>query len=101
MEIDCGSCGWRREPDGQVVFQTVQDPLVLSVQAGGAAEEAGLRAGDVLLKIDGRPFTSPDAAEHLGALRPNQRVTLEVGRGGSLRTIQIVVRPTARRSQRF
>lgn len=101
MEIECGSCGWRQEPGGGLIFQTIESPRVLSIEEGGAADEAGLRPGDILLKIDGRPFKSPDGAEHLGTLLPNQQVTLEVGRGGSLRTIRIVPRPLVRRSQRF
>lgn len=101
MEIECGGCGWRRQPGGELVFETIQSPRILSIEEGGAADEAGLRPGDILLKVDGRPFKSPDGAEHLGALRPNQQVTLEIGRGGSLRTIRIVTRPAVPRSQRF
>ncbi len=36
-------------------------PAVFSVVAGGPADTAGLRAGDVLLEVDGRAFPSPTA----------------------------------------
>lgn len=101
MEIECGGCGWRREPGGELLFETLESPRVLSIEEGGAADEAGLRPGDILLRIDGRPFKSPEGAEHLGTLRPNQQVTLEIGRGGSLRTVRIIARPLVQRSQRF
>jgi len=101
MEIDCGNCGWRRDADDETYFYTSRAPLVLSVVAGGPAERAGLRPGDVLLKVADRPFPSRMAGELLGKLRPDQPVTLEVGRGGSLRTVQIVPRSAEPRRQRF
>ena len=100
MEIDCGGCGWRREPGGLVVFYSLEPPRVLSVVPGGPADEAGIRPEDILLKVNGIPITSRDGGEHLGELRPGQPVTLEVGRGGSLRSVRIVPRAAAPR-QRF
>lgn len=100
MEIDCGGCGWRRAPDGLRVFYTLDPPRVLSVVPGGPAHQAGIRPDDVLLKVNGIPLTSRDGGEHLGELRPGQTVTLEVGRGGSLRSVKIVPREADPR-QRF
>lgn len=98
MEIDCGGCGWRSVQDGQVVFQTLEPPVVVSVERGGPAEEAGLRPGDILLKVDGQSFTSPGGGERLGGLQPGDAVTLQVGRGGVLRSVEIVpARPKSRR----
>jgi S1-C subfamily serine protease len=101
MEIDCGVCGWRFTEGGDVVFQTLNPPVVLSVESGGPAEEAGLRPGDILLKVDGRPFPSRQGSERLGRLQPGSPVTLEVGRGGSLRSIEIVPRAAGPRRQQF
>jgi hypothetical protein len=98
MEIDCGSCGWRYTEDGDLVFETLNAPSVVSVERGGPAEDAGLRPGDVLLKVDGQPLPSPGGGERLGRLQPGDTVTLEIGRGGSLRSVEIVPRrPQARR----
>lgn len=90
MEIDCGGCGWRREPGGLVVFYTLEPPRVLSVVPGGPADISGIKPDDILLKVNGIPLTSRDGGEHLGELRPGQPVSLEVGRGGSLRSVRIV-----------
>ena len=49
---------------------------------GGAAEEAGIQAGDVVLAFEGRPVTAPD--ELIVAVRaqePGDEVTLTVRRG--------------------
>lgn len=100
MEIDCGGCGWRREPGGLLVFYTLDPPRVLSVVPGGPADQAGIRPDDIVLKINGIPLTSRDGGEHLGELRPGEAVTLEIGRGGSLRSIKVVPRAAAAR-QRF
>lgn len=48
--------------------------LVTSVSAGSAAEEAGLRAGDVLLRAAERPLREP----------PELRLALVAARGGAL-----------------
>ena len=100
MEIDCGGCGWRREPGGLLVFYTLDPPRVLSVVPGGPAAQAGIRPGDILLKINGIPLTSRDGGEHLGELRPGQPITLEIGRGGALRSVKVVPREAETR-QRF
>lgn len=92
MEIDCGSCGWRFTDEDDVIFQTIEPPAVVSVEPGGPAEEAGLRPGDILLKVDGLPIRSYAGGERLGRLRPGSTVTLSVGRGGSLRSVEIVPR---------
>jgi C-terminal processing protease CtpA/Prc len=101
MEIDCGGCGWRFTPEGDVVFQTLEPPVVVSVERGGPAEKAGLRPGDILLKVDGLPFRLPTGGERLGGLQPGDTITLEIGRGGSLRAVEIVPRQPKPRRQPF
>jgi S1-C subfamily serine protease len=101
MEIDCGSCGWRLTEEGDVIFQTFEPPVVVSVEHGGPAEEAGLRSGDILLKVDGQPLRTPAGAERLGQVHAGDTVTLQVGRGGSLRSVEIVPRRPGSHRQPF
>ena len=101
MEIDCGGCGWRFTPDGVVVFQTLEPPVVVSVEPDGPAAEAGLRPGDILLKVDGQAFRLPAGGERLGGLQPGDAVILQIGRGGSLRSVEIVPRSPRPRHQPF
>ncbi|MEG3791977.1 DegQ family serine endoprotease [Lysobacter sp. CCNWLW3] len=66
--------------------------LVNSVQAGGAAEKAGIQLGDVILAVNDRPVnTSSDLPPLIGALAPGARVKLQINRGGKILTEQVVL----------
>jgi serine protease Do len=57
--------------------------LVSNVEKGGPADEAGLRSGDVIRKVDGQPIiASGDLPALIGQRKPGSRVTLEVWRQG-------------------
>lgn len=65
---------------------------VASVTPGSPAEKAGLRAGDVLLKLDGRDI--PDLrgySEMLKALSPGQTVKLRIRRDGAEQEVAATV----------
>lgn len=80
-----------------------ESPVVLSVVPGSPAEQAGLRAGDVLLSVKGNPvrFTgdqwSSSAAKKLRAVLATSTsrddVSMRIRRNGATR--DIVVRPVA------
>ena len=69
--------------------QGEQPPLVV----GGPAERAGIKPGDIILAIDGRPVTAPD--ELIVAIRaraPGDSVTLTVRTGdGEEREVYVVL----------
>lgn len=57
--------------------------LVRSVTPGGSAEEAGLKAGDVILKVNGIDTNSvPELQEQVARFRPGDAITLEFVREG-------------------
>jgi carboxyl-terminal processing protease len=61
--------------------QTAQQrAILLAVFPGGPAEQAGLRAHDAILAIDGRPVVNPDGTDNLDRLRgePGTPVALRV-----------------------
>jgi S1-C subfamily serine protease len=69
------------EPDGVTVT---------SATPGGAAAAAGIKAGDVIAGISGRP--TPDVAELENVLigyRPGEKVTVEVLRGGNPKQVTV------------
>lgn len=89
MEMDCGDCGWRQEGGGWRWH--ADGPMrVQAVVPGAPAQRAGLRPGDVLLRIEGRPFTTPGAEGFYAGLRPGQPVRFEVRRGDRTLTIPVV-----------
>ena len=66
--------------------------LVNSVEKGGPAEKAGIDAGDVILRFDGKVVNaSEDLPRLVGATRPGSKVTVQVWRGKTPRDLQLVV----------
>jgi serine protease Do len=58
---------------------------VRSVTQGGAASDAGIKPGDIILKINGIDVkTTPELQEQIGRLRPGNTVTLDYFRDGSI-----------------
>ena len=66
--------------------------VVNSVEKGGPAEKAGIEAGDVILKFDGKAINnSGDLPRLVGATRPGTRSTVQVWRKGTTREIAVSV----------
>jgi S1-C subfamily serine protease len=68
------------------------------VQPESAASDAGLKAGDVIRKLNGTRVTGPDTVRAvIQASRPGARLTLQIERAGQLKSISAVLgsRPTA------
>ncbi len=62
--------------------------LVTSIEAGSAAAEAGLRAGDVILAVNGKPVKGvTDVRNRLGLLGVGARVELSILRDGKPRRL--------------
>ncbi|MEN0063290.1 MAG: redoxin domain-containing protein [Myxococcota bacterium] len=56
-------------------------PMIRKLRDGGAAEQAGLRAGDIVTHLDGRPLASPaQLLERLDALSAGEVVWLQIMR---------------------
>lgn len=60
-----------------------QGALVSSVDPGGPADKAGLKTGDVILNVNGKPVVaSGDLPAVIGETRPGTKVTLGIWRQG-------------------
>ncbi|MED5619524.1 DegQ family serine endoprotease [Ideonella sp. BN130291] len=66
--------------------------LVRSVEAGGPAEKAGIEAGDIITKVDGRSVEkSNDVQRMIGNTKPGSRVALQLFRRGNYRDVAVTV----------
>jgi serine protease Do len=76
--------------------------LVRSVEAGGPADRAGVEAGDIITKFDGRTIDKAgDLPRIVGSAKPGTKATLEVFRRGASKELNVtVVELEAERSNR-
>lgn len=65
---------------------------VSSVEKDGPADKAGIEAGDVILKFDGKTVNqSADLPRMVGATRPGTKSTVHIWRKGATRDISLTV----------
>jgi len=66
--------------------------LVQGVEPGTPSEKAGIEAGDIIVKVDGRTIDkSVDLPRIVGAAKPGSKVTLQVFRRGSYKDMAVTV----------
>jgi len=77
--------------------------LVQSVEAGGPADKAGVEAGDIITRVDGKVVEkSGDLPRIVGGTRPGSKAALQIFRRGSTKELSVTVgefepeRPTRR-----
>jgi putative serine protease PepD len=92
--IDTGKA--RRTVIGAELSNTYQNPnggvQVSTVSPGGPADHAGLKAGDILTKLNGRPLDQPvDLIALIRKYPPGQSVTVTYQRGGAPHTAQVTL----------
>jgi S1-C subfamily serine protease len=65
---------------------------VVTITSGGAADRAGLRAGDVITSVgDAQTQDTTALSQALAAARPGDKVTLTISRGGQDRAVQLTL----------
>jgi serine protease Do len=70
----------------------VQGVLVRGVEEGGPAEKAGVEAGDIVLKFDGKSVEKPaDLPRAVGNTKPGSSVTITVFRRGETQDLNVTV----------
>lgn len=69
-----------------------QGALVSSVEPGAPADKAGVEAGDIILKFDGKPVEkSSDLPRMVGSTKPGTKSSLTVFRRGSTKELSVIV----------
>jgi serine protease Do len=66
--------------------------MVRSVESGGPAEKAGVEAGDIITKVDGRAVEKAgDLPRIVGGVKPGAKALLQVFRRGGYRDLTVTV----------
>ena len=66
--------------------------VVGAVRAGGPAAAAGLKSGDVVVALNGKPIADAnELTSAIAALQPGDKATLKVQRGGSTVTLTVTL----------
>jgi serine protease Do len=66
-------------------LESPEGALVSNVERGGAADKAGLKAGDVIRKMNGQPIVaSGDLTGIVSIARPGEKVSMDVWREGRI-----------------
>ncbi|MGD9509001.1 MAG: Do family serine endopeptidase [Geminicoccaceae bacterium] len=84
------------EPDAaeQLGLAPDQGALIARVEPGSPAEQAGIRAGDVVLTADGHPVRgSSELRNRIGLVEAEKDVRLEILRSGRRQTLSVRVTP--------
>ena len=69
-----------------------QGALVRGVEAGSPADKAGVEAGDIIIKFDGKAIEkSSDLPRLVGNVKPGTKSTLTVFRRGSAKDLSVVI----------
>ena len=77
-----------------------QGALVTAVDPEGPAAKAGIEAGDVVLRFDGRSIDSQsDLPRIVGGTKPGSKVSMNVWRKGAARDVQVTVAEMAQEPQ--
>ncbi|MEM8982238.1 MAG: RIP metalloprotease RseP [Pseudomonadota bacterium] len=99
IELQVPAAAARLEEPGSVLrsigFRPARPPAVLAeVRAGGAAADAGLRAGDRIVAVDGEPIASfIDLSERIRELDAPRALAITYLRDGEERTVDVTPRP--------
>jgi serine protease DegQ len=67
--------------------------VINSIQSNSPAEKAGLRAGDLIISIDGKPVADAnDVRTHVGLREPGSKVEITYYRDGKTNTVTVPIR---------
>ena len=73
----------------------IEGVYVARITEEGAARQAGIKAGDVIIAVNGNQVNAPQQLqEQIGKYRPGDKVAITVKRNGDLKQYEVVLRNT-------
>jgi serine protease DegQ len=79
---------------------TVSGPIITKIDVGSAAERAGLRVGDVVIQLAGKPVSNaPELRKRLQLVWAGDATELTVSRNGTTMTVRLAVQANGRASR--
>jgi hypothetical protein len=82
LESVCSGAASPRRFERRQVWSFEDSPEISYVDPDGPAGKAGLRPGDTLTHVDGKPITSDEGGRRFGAVKPNESVRWTYERDG-------------------
>jgi serine protease Do len=86
-----------RDIDSQLAsekeLKALNGVYVAGLSEGGAAETAGIKEGDIIIKVAGMPVnSSPELQEQVGKFRPGDKVDVTLLRSGNEKNVMVTLR---------
>lgn len=74
-------------------LENVAGAYISDVQKGSGADDAGLKGGDIITKVNGKAIkTSPELQEIVARYRPGDKIEVEYLRDNKLKTTQVTLK---------
>jgi Do/DeqQ family serine protease len=81
-------------------YDKMEGAYVGDVVAGSAAEDAGIKSGDIITSVDHLSIkSSPELQEHIARYRPGDKIELEIYRNGNLMTKAVTLKNRENKSK--
>lgn len=75
-------------------YKNQEGALITDVQKGSSAEQAGLKRGDLVIKVNDKIIKSPsDLRNYIGTLEINDKINLSYERDGNIKQVSFVLKP--------
>ncbi|MCH5336951.1 MAG: DegQ family serine endoprotease [Campylobacter sp.] len=79
--------------DTKKAYKSGEGALITDVQKGSSADEAGLKRGDLVIKVNDKIIKSPnDLKNYIGSLEPNQKIDLSYERDGVIKQVSFILK---------
>lgn len=81
------------DKNSKKAYKNQEGALITSVEKGSSAELAGIKRGDLVIKVDKKIIKTPtDLKNYIGTLEPNKKITMTYERDGEIKEVSFVLK---------